>query len=51
VPWLRQVMGFAIPPVTAFGVVAAILLSAVAWMEVLRLVRLQYMRRRVKQST
>jgi P-type Ca2+ transporter type 2C len=51
VPWLRQVMGFAIPPVAAFGVVAAILLSAVAWMEVLRLVRLQYMRRRVKQST
>jgi P-type Ca2+ transporter type 2C len=36
VPWLRQVMGFAIPAPVAMGVVAVIVLAAVVWMELLR---------------
>jgi P-type Ca2+ transporter type 2C len=48
VPWLRQVMGFSLPEVTALGVIAIILLAAIAWMEALRIGRLQYLRRRVK---
>jgi P-type Ca2+ transporter type 2C len=41
VPWLRQVIGFTVPPSTAFGFVIATLLAAIIWMELLRLGRLQ----------
>jgi P-type Ca2+ transporter type 2C len=45
VPWLRQVMGFSTPPIAGLGIVTAILLATMAWMEVLRIGRLQYVRR------
>jgi P-type Ca2+ transporter type 2C len=48
VPWLRQVMGFATPPVTALAMVAGILLATTVWMEALRLGRLQYLHKRAK---
>lgn len=41
VPWLRQVMGFAIPPMSSVGVVAMQLLATLVWLEVLRMVRLK----------
>lgn len=46
VPWLRQVMGFAIPPVYALGIIASIVLASIAWMEALRMGRLNYLRMR-----
>jgi Ca2+-transporting ATPase len=36
-PWLRQVMGFSVPPAAALGVAALMLAASAAWMEVLRL--------------
>jgi P-type Ca2+ transporter type 2C len=44
-PLLRQVMGFTIPPKTALAIVFASVLSTLIWMEVLRLGRLQYLRK------
>ncbi|MGA8515417.1 MAG: cation-translocating P-type ATPase, partial [Burkholderiaceae bacterium] len=40
-PWLRQVMGFTLPPNAAFAMVAVILLVVIAWMEGLRMARLR----------
>jgi P-type Ca2+ transporter type 2C len=45
IPWLRHVMGFSLPGLGAVGAVALILLATVAWMEVLRIGRLLYLRR------
>jgi P-type Ca2+ transporter type 2C len=45
VPWLRQVMGFSTPPITALGIITVILLATMAWIEALRIERLQYLRR------
>jgi P-type Ca2+ transporter type 2C len=36
VPWLRQVMGFSVPPPLALGFAVVMLLAAAAWMELLR---------------
>jgi P-type Ca2+ transporter type 2C len=49
VPWLRHVMGFTIPPMSALGVVGVIFIITIVWMEVLRSTRLQYLRRREKK--
>jgi P-type Ca2+ transporter type 2C len=46
VPWLRQVMGFAIPAPAALGIVAVIMLVAVVWMELLRMGWFQCVRTR-----
>jgi P-type Ca2+ transporter type 2C len=43
-PWLRHVMGFSMPPEAAVGVIAAMYLTAIAWMEGLRIARLHYLR-------
>jgi P-type Ca2+ transporter type 2C len=44
-PLLRQVMGFTIPPTTALAIVLVSVLATMIWMEVLRLGRLQYLRK------
>jgi P-type Ca2+ transporter type 2C len=44
VPWLRQIMGFAIPAPVTLGIVAVIVLAAIVWMEVLRMGWYHYLR-------
>jgi P-type Ca2+ transporter type 2C len=37
VHWVRQVMSFAVPPISAVGVASFIIVATVAWMEMLRI--------------
>lgn len=39
VPWLRQVMGFAIPPIASWGIVAILLVATLVWLELLRMMQ------------